>query len=161
MLTRLSALPRSCISLGLLAALANSAGCSASKVVGPLSHEQDERGHLLLRAEVAGQPPEFIHKILPPLTSDELKLAVDQDDSCRSTYRWKNALTYTGSGLIAGAAFLTIGGAYTTGNTDTSKAAFGIAGGTLALFGSMMVALGGIFQNHYGDKGCQVLLDPK
>jgi hypothetical protein len=58
-----------------------------------------------------------------------------------------------------GAAGLTIGGAYATGNTDTTKQIFGVTGGSMALLGTLLVAIGGMVQNHYSDIGCVTRLD--
>ena len=136
-------------------------GCSHSQIVGPLSRQEDEREHLFDRARAAGVPTDVLQKVVPPLTADELRLAEEQDDSCRSSYGWKNGLTYTGSGLIAVAAGLTIGGTYATGNSDTTKQIFGVTGGTTALFGTLLVAIGGIIQNHYSNHGCGTKLSIK
>jgi hypothetical protein len=139
--------------------LVASAGCTPSKIEGPLSFQQDERNHLIGRARHAGVPPDFLDRVDPPLTPEELTLAQQQTDSCRSSYVWKKGLTYTGSLIVAGAAGLTIGGAYATGNTDTTKQIFGVTGGSMALLGTLLVAIGGMVQNHYSDIGCVTRLD--
>jgi hypothetical protein len=130
-------------------------GCTPSHIVGPLSHSEDEREHLLTRAQVAGVSGDIVGRAFPPLTAEELDQAREQDSSCRSSYMWKNALTWTGSILIAVAAGITIGSAYATGNSDnTSKIAFGVSVGTLATFGAGLVAIGGIIGNGFTDRGC-------
>ena len=147
--------------LGVLLALASATGCTPSMVIGPLSHEREERDHLLERARTAGTSIDLLERVSPPLTPDEQRLGAEQDSSCRSSYLWKNGLTYTGSGLVAAAAGITIGGAYATGNTDTAKAIFGVTGGTLALAGALIVAIGAIIQNNYTDRGCVTRLSTK
>jgi hypothetical protein len=142
-------------------ALATVAGCAPSTIVGPLSHEQEEREHLLDRARTAGLPTDLLEKVVPPLTPEEMRTQQEQDSSCRASYVWKNGLTYTGSGLVAAAAGITIGGAYATGNSDETKAIFGVTGGTMALFGTILVAVGGILQNSYTDRGCVTRLSTK
>jgi hypothetical protein len=136
-------------------------GCTPSMVIGPLSHEQEERDHLLVRAKTAGISTDLLEKVVPPLTPDERLLEAEQNHSCRSSYVWKNGLTYTGSGMVAAAAGITIGGAYATGNTDTTKAIFGVTGGTMALAGALLVAIGAIIQNNYTDRGCVTRLSTK
>src|SRR5205823_1744539 len=81
-----------------------------------------------------------------------------QDSSCRNSYMWKNALTWTGSILIAVAAGFTVGGAILAGNNtsnNTGQIAFGVSAGTLATGGSGLVAVGGIIANGFVDRGCQ------
>ena len=147
--------------LAVLLVVASAGACTPSMVIGPLSHEQEERDHLLYRAKTAGLSTDLLEKVVPPLTPDEKILEAEQDHSCRSSYLWKNGLTYTGSGLVAAAAGITIGGAYATGNTDTAKAIFGVTGGTLALAGALLVAIGAIVQNNYTDRGCVTRLNTK
>jgi hypothetical protein len=126
-----------------------------STIIGPLAHQQEERDHILNRARQAGMSMDLIERVLPPLTPDEKGLADEQNHSCRSSYVRKNGLTWTGSGLVAAAAGLTIGGAYATGNNDmTGKLIFGVSAGTLAALGSGLVAIGGIIQQHFTDRGC-------
>jgi hypothetical protein len=142
--------------------LTGAPGCTPSAIIGPLSHEQDERDHLVMRARVQGTSGELIDKVVPPLTPYEEDLAREQDSSCRSSYMWKNGLTWTGSLLIASAAGITVGGAYATGNNDsTGKLAFGLSAGTLATLGSGLVAIGGIIANGFSDRGCQSRMAPK
>lgn len=146
---------RSLGKLGLLLALASPVGCVPSTIVGPLAHQQEERDHLLDRARKAGMSTDLLEKVVPPLTPEERRLADEQTDSCRSSYVRKNGLTWTGSGLVAAAAGLTIGGAYATGNNDmTGKLIFGVSAGTFAALGSGLVAIGGIIQQHFTDRGC-------
>jgi hypothetical protein len=107
------------------------------------------------RARNSGMSTELLEKVMPPLTSEERILADGQDHSCRSSYKWKDGLTWTGSGMIAAAAGLTIGGAYATSANDmTGKLAFGVSAGTMATLGSGLVALGGIVQERFSDRGC-------
>ena len=80
-----------------------------------------------------------------------------ESDSCRSSYLWKNGLTWTGSVFVAAGAGITIGGAYATGNNDTTgKVVYGVSAGTLAALGSLLVAIGGIVQQGFTDRGCWV-----
>ncbi len=104
-------------------------------------------------------PQDAIEKVVPPLTPAERSLAEEQDQSCRSSYIWKNGLTYTGGVLVAAAAGITIGGAYLTGNTDTTKQIFGVTGASIALFGTLLVAVGAMVQNHFTDRGCVTTLN--
>jgi hypothetical protein len=146
---------RSLGKVGLLLALASPAGCVPSTIVGPLAHQQEERDHLLDRARKAGMSTDLLEKVVPPLTPEEGRLADEQTDSCRSSYVRKNGLTWTGSVLVAAAAGLTIGGAYATGNNDmTGKLIFGVSAGSFAALGSGLVAIGGIIQQHFTDRGC-------
>ncbi len=133
------------------------AGCSPSNIMGPLAHEEDEREHLMMRAEATGSTSDLqlIDRVVPQLTPSEHALADEQTSSCRSSYMWKNALTWTGSLLIAGAAGFTIGGAYVTGNDDnTGKIAAGVSAASLATLGGGLVAIGGIIANGFTDRGC-------
>lgn len=148
--------------LGLLL-LAGAAGCTPSNIVGPLSHVDEERDILLTRARAAGVSEETINKFIPPQTPEEAARGRAQDSSCRTSYMWKNALTWTGSILIAVAAGFTIGGAYLSGKnntltentSNTGQIAFGVSAGTLATLGSGLVAVGGIIANGFTDRGCQ------
>jgi len=149
-------------SLGALLVVASTQGCTPSIIIGPLAHQEEERNHLLMRARVAGMSADLVDKVAPPLTPGEEQLARDQDDSCRASYLWKNALTWTGSTLIATSAGLTIGGAYATGNNDTSgKVIFGVSAGTMAALGSGLVAIAGIIQGNFSDRGCVSKLTTK
>ncbi len=148
--------------LFVLALLAGAAGCTPSNIVGPLSHAEDERAHMLTRAWAAGVSAEILDEVDPPLTPQESELAREQDSSCRSSYEWKNAFTWTGSLLIAGAAGITIGSAYATGNSDTAnRIVFGVGAGTLATLGSGLVAIGGIIANGFSDRGCMSKMSAK
>ena len=158
-ITNIAVAGRRAVAFGLL--LASASGCTPSMIIGPLSRQQEERDHFMGRARGAGISTDLLEKVAPPLTPEERAIAQDQDDSCRSSYVWKNGLTYTGSALVAGAAGLTIGGAYATGNTDTTKQIFGVTGGATALLGTLLVAIGGMVQNHYSDRGCVPRLDTK
>ncbi len=100
---------------------------------------------------------ELINTVAPPLLPEEEQSIQKEDASCRSSYTWKNGLTWTGSILVAMAAGLTIGGAYATGLNDTTgKILFGVSAGSLAALGSGLVAVGGIVQQGFGDRGCWV-----
>lgn len=140
---------------GLILWLVSSVGCTPSMIIGPLAHQQEERGYLLNRARQEGMSTDLLERVLPPLTPDEKSLSDEQDHSCRSSYLWKNGLTWTGSGMVAAAAGLTIGGAYATSNNDsTGKLVFGVSAGTMAALGSGLVAIGGIIQQRFTDRGC-------
>ncbi|MDB4983360.1 MAG: hypothetical protein JWM82_4112 [Myxococcales bacterium] len=140
--------------IGSLLMLAGTA-CAPSTIIGPLSHQQEERDRLVLRAITFGMSTDLLEQVMPPLTSEERILADEQDHSCRSSYKWKDGLTWTGSAMVAAAAGLTIGGAYATSNNDmTGKLAFGVSAGTMATLGGGLVALGGIIQERFSDRGC-------
>jgi hypothetical protein len=142
--------------IGALLLVASAVGCAPSTIVGPLEHQQEERNVLLERARRGGMATDVVEKVLPPLTPWEEQLAREQDSSCRSSYMWKNGLTWTGSLLIAAAGGVEVGGAIATGNSDTNgKVIFGVSAGTGAILGSILVAVGGIVQNGYTDRGCQ------
>jgi hypothetical protein len=143
--------------LVLLLAFGSAVGCSPSTIIGPLRHQQEERGYLLRRAREAGVTTNLLEKVFPPLTNDEAILADEQDGSCQSSYIRKNASLWTGSGLVAASAGLTIGGAYST----DSKLAFGVSAGTMAAVGSGLVAIGGIIQQRFSDRGCVTRLHVK
>ena len=81
----------------------------------------------------------------------------EQTDSCRVSYLWKNALTWTGGALVGVAAASTIVGAVATGTSDSnSKIAFGVSAGTLAAVGIVLQVIGGIIQVNFSDRGCVV-----
>jgi len=132
--------------------LASAPGCCPSTIIGPLSHQRQERDQLHERAIAAGKPVEILDGVFLPLTPEEEQRAGDQDGSCRSSYMWKNGLTWTGSVLVGLAAGLTIGAAYSS--SDTSKVVFGVSAGTMAALGSALVAVGGILQQRFTDRGC-------
>jgi hypothetical protein len=70
---------------------------------------------------------------------------------------WKNGLTWTGSILVAAAGGITVGGAYVSGISDTAnKVLLGVSVGSLAALGSALVAVGGIVQSGFTDRGCWV-----
>jgi len=50
-----------------------------SLIVGPLTHQQEERDHLLNRARRAGMSTDLLDRVLPPLTPEEKNLADEQD----------------------------------------------------------------------------------
>jgi hypothetical protein len=146
---------KSAMNLATILALASQAGCVPSSIIGPLAHEAEERDRLLARAQRAGMSLDLVEKIAPPLTDEERVLADEQTSSCRSSYVRKDALTWTGGGLIIVAAGITVGGAYATGNNDTTgKVVFGVGAGTLATLGGVLVAIGGIVQQRFTDRGC-------
>jgi len=139
----------------LLFVLTTATACAPSTIVGPLSHQQEERDYLLNRAKQAGMSTDLLERVLPPMTPDENRLAGEQNHSCRSSYVQKNGFIWTGSGLVAVAAGLTIGAAYATSNNDmTGKLIFGVSAGTMAALGSGLVAIGGIIQQRFTDRGC-------
>ncbi len=148
--------------IALLFALTAGSACVPQSVIGPLQHEQNEREQFLERTRNAGASPELLATVAPPLLPSEIETVKAENDSCRSSYMWKNALTWTGGGFVAAAAGLTIGGAYATGNSDTTgKVIFGVSAGSLAAIGSILVAVGGIVQQGFTDRGCMVRKAPK
>ena len=134
------------------------AGCVPSSVMGPLQHERDERDTLLVRARRAGIPEDVANTVAPPLTAEETQGTHAQNHSCRSYYLWKNGLTWTGSVFVAIAGGFTIGAAYSTQNKSDTNAtiAYGVSAGSLAALGSILVAVGGIVQQGFTDRGCWV-----
>ena len=143
------------ISVGLVFVAA--AGCAPSHVIGPLRHELDERERLVMRARASGVSPELLNAVVPPLTPMEEHAMQEETDSCRASYLWKNALMWTGAGLVAVAAGSTIVGALATGNGDTTgKIVFGISAGTLAASGTILQVIAGIIQVGFSDRGCFV-----
>ena len=145
--------------MGLLVVLSAAAGCVPSSVIGPLEHERDEREKLVVRARQSGVSEDLLNTVVPPLTIEEVQSMKKEDSSCRSSYLWKNGLTWTGSVLVAVAAGVTIGDATayaTTINNTTEKILFGVSAGSLAALGSALVAVGGIVQGGFTDRGCWV-----
>ena len=143
--------------MGLRVVLAAASGCVPSSVIGPLQHEGDERAKLVIRARNSGASQETLNAVVPPLSPEEAQSIEKENDSCRASYLWKNALTWTGSLFVATAAGVTVGGAYATGNNDANaKIAFGVGAGSLAAVGSGLVAIGGIIQQGFTDRGCWV-----
>jgi hypothetical protein len=143
--------------LGLPFVLAAASACVPSSVVGPLQHERDEREKLLTRARAAGVSEQVINSVVPPLTPEEERSIVAENGSCRSTYLWKNGLTWTGGAFVTAGAGLTIGAAYATNNNDINpKLAYGVSAASLAALGSILVAVGGILQQGFSDRGCWV-----
>lgn len=141
--------------LAAVLALAFASDCAPYSVIGPLSHEQEERDHFLRRARAAGVSVELIDAVVPPMTPEEKHLAREQDAFCRTSYKWKNTFTWTGGTLVAIAAGITIGGAYATGNDNLDyKVAFGVSAGTLATLGSVLVVVGALVQQTFVDRGC-------
>lgn len=143
--------------VGFLLVVATAAGCVPSKVMGPLQQEQEEREKVVTRARRSGVSEEMLTAVAPPLTPEELEAVKKENSSCRSSYMWKNGMTWTGSVFVAVAAGITIGGAYATGNDDASgKIIFGVSAGSLAALGAGLVAVGGIVQTGFTDRGCWV-----
>lgn len=137
--------------------LAAASGCVPSSVIGPLQHERDEREKLLTRARQSGVSDELLNTVVPPLTTEEVQSLKGQDSSCRASYLWKNGLTWSGSILVAVAAGLTVGGAYATSLDDKNgQITFGVSAGSLAALGAAFVAVGGIIQTGFTDRGCWV-----
>jgi hypothetical protein len=141
--------------IGLLIVLVTAPGCTPCRVFGPLQHQRDERELLLTRSRGSGVPVEVLNVIAPPLTLSEAQ-AVDQENhSCRSAYMWKNALTWTGGVMVAIAAGVTVGGAYLTGNNNTTGAiAFGISAGSLAALGGLFGVGGDMVHQSFTERGC-------
>jgi hypothetical protein len=143
--------------MGTLLLSAAVSGCVPSSVFGPLQHEQDERERLLTRSKKAGVSEDVLNSIDPPLTPEEAQAVQPQNKSCRASYLWKNGLTWTGGIMVGVAAGFTIGGAYATSLDDTNgKVLFGVSAGSLAALGSVLVAVGGIVQQGFTDRGCWV-----
>jgi osmoprotectant transport system ATP-binding protein len=91
-------------------------------------------------------PIAFLNVVAPPLTPAELQALDRENTSCRTSYLWKNALTWTGGTLVAIAAGVTIGGAYATAINDAaSKLAFGVSAGSLAALGGLFGSLAASF----------------
>ncbi|MDP9001665.1 MAG: hypothetical protein M3O46_16320 [Myxococcota bacterium] len=142
---------------GMLMALAVAPGCVPSHVIGPLRHEREERERLVVRSRASGVSLDLLNTVVPPLTPEEEGVMDEQTDSCRTSYLWKNGLTWTGGGFVAVAAGSTIVGAVATGNSDTSsKIVFGVSAGTLAALGSILQVIAGIIQVNFSDRGCVV-----
>jgi hypothetical protein len=141
----------------LLLGLAAGPACAPSSVIGPLQHEQEVRERLLTRARKAGASEDVLTAVAPPLTPEELTLLQAERDSCRSSYMWKNSLTWTGGVFVGAAAGLTIGAAYASDVTSkTDQILFGVSAGSLAALGSILVIAGEIVQQGFTDRGCWV-----
>ena len=146
------------VAIAFLAMLVPAPGCVPSSVMGPLQHERDERDTLLVRARRAGISDDVANTVAPPLTAEETQATQGQNHSCQSYYLWKNGLTWTGGVFVAVAGGFTIGAAYSTQNkSDTNTTiAYGVSAGLLAALGSILVAVGGIVQQEFTDRGCWV-----
>jgi hypothetical protein len=133
-------------------------GCTPCSVFGPLQHQRDERDQILLRARGSSLPPEILNVVAPPLTPIELQTVDRENQSCRTTYMWKNALTWTGAVLVVLASgVVMVGGAYaTTFNDVTGKIAFGLSAGGLAALGGIFGIVGGIAHQSFTERGCVV-----
>jgi hypothetical protein len=141
--------------MGLLMVLATASGCTPSSVFGRLQRQQDERDQILGRARGSRVSVEVLDVIAPPLTPEEVQRVEKENESCRASYMWKNALTWTGAVMVAIAAGVTIGGAYATGNNDTTgKIVFGVSAGSLAALGGALGVAGGIIHANFTDRGC-------
>jgi hypothetical protein len=122
-----------------------------------LEYEREQREHLLERSRASGLSVELLNTVVPPLTPEEKQAIQGQNDSCRSSYMWKSALSWTGGSLIAVSAGMTISGALATGNSDTTgKIVFGVSAGSLAALGSIFEVTAGIIQQYFSDRGCIV-----
>jgi hypothetical protein len=140
-----------------LSVLVVASGCAPSSVIGPLQHEHDERDKLLARAKSSGVSDDLINTVAPPMTVEEEKAMFKETGSCRTSYMWKNGLTWTGSIFVAAAGGITVGGAYASAISDTAnKVLLGVSVGSLAALGSALVAVGGIVQSGFTDRGCWV-----
>jgi hypothetical protein len=143
--------------IGLLLVLVAAPGCTPCGVFGPLQRQQDEREQILRRSRGSGLSVEVLNVIAPPLTAEEVQAIQQENQSCRVSYMWKNALTWTGGVLVAVAAGAIIGGALATGNNDTTgKIAFGVSAGSLAALGGVFGVVGGIIHQSFTDRGCEV-----
>jgi hypothetical protein len=143
--------------VGLLLAIGVASGCTPSRVIGPLQHQQDERNTLLTRARRAGASEEVLTAVAPPLTTEEVQSFQAESDSCRSSYLWKDALTWTGGAFVGVGAGLTIGAAYATDVTNkTDQILLGVSAGSFAALGSILVIAGEIVQQGFTDRGCWV-----
>jgi hypothetical protein len=131
-------------------------GCVPGSVIGPLQNERDARDTLMTRARRAGVPEHVMNTVVPPLTPEEEQSVQAQNSSCRSSYLWKNTLTWTGGAFVGAAAGMTIGAAFTSNNNDTAPKVLGVSAGSLAALGSIFVAVGGIIQQGFTDRGCRV-----
>jgi hypothetical protein len=149
---------RCVVAVGALFVLVVASGCTPSSVIGPLQHEHDERDKMLARARSAGVSNDLINTVAPPLTVEEEKTMYKETGSCRTSYYWKNGLTWTGSILVAAAGGITLGyAAGNSGNSSTNdKVITGVSVGSLAALGSALVAVGGLVQTGFTDRGCWV-----
>jgi hypothetical protein len=144
--------------IGLLFAVATAPGCTPSSVMGPLQRQADERELILNRSRGSSLSVEVLNVVAPPLTAEEVNNIQRENESCRRAYMWKNALSWTGGVFVAVAAGVTIGGAYATGNNDTTgKLVFGVSAASLAALGGVLGVVGGIIhQSYFTDRGCVV-----
>ena len=141
--------------IGLMFVLSSAAACTPCRVFGPSQHQFDEREQILRRARGSAVSVDVLNVIAPPLTTEEMQSVQEENASCRRSYMWKSALNWTGGVMVGVAAGVTIGGAYATGNNDsTGKIAFGVSAGSLAALGAIFGAIGGIIQQAYTDRGC-------
>jgi len=141
---------------GLALILATASGCTPCSVFGPLQHQRDEREQILARARASTFPVEFVNVIAPPLTPAELQAVDHENGSCRTTYIWKNALTWTGAVLVVLASgVVVVGGAYASEFNHLSGAiAFGVSAGSLATLGGIFGLGGDILHQSFTERGC-------
>jgi hypothetical protein len=144
---------RCVVAVGALFVLVVASGCTPSSVIGPLQHEHDERDKMLARAKSAGVSDDLINTVAPPLTVEEEKTMFKETGSCRTSYMWKNGLTWTGSILVAGAGGVALAGVSTTKDQGLL---LGASVASLATLGTVLVAIGGIVQTGFTDRGCWV-----
>jgi hypothetical protein len=141
--------------IGALLLLVTAPGCTPASVFGPLQRQQDEREQIVNRSRGRNLSIEVLDVIAPPLTPDEVRAVQSENESCRASYMWKNAFTWTGGVLVAIAAGVTISGALATGNNDTTgKIVFGVSAGSLAALGGVLGVVGGIIHSNFTDRGC-------
>ena len=146
---------RCVVAVGALFVLVVASGCTPSSVIGPLQHEHDERDKMLARARSAGVSNDLINTVAPPLTVEEEKTMYKETGSCRNSYMWKNGLTWTGSILVAAAGGVALAGVDTNADRGTLLGV-GVSVGSLATLGTVLVAVGGIVQTGFTDRGCWV-----
>ena len=108
---------------------------------------------MLARARSAGVSNDLINTVAPPLTVEEEKTMYKETGSCRTSYMWKNGLSWTGSILVAGAGGVALAGASTTADRQVL---LGASIASLATLGTVLVAVGGLVQTGFTDRGCWV-----
>lgn len=143
-------------SLAFALAAATSTGCTPCSVFGPLQHQKDEREQLLSRAREATLPVEVVNVIAPPLTRAEREAVDRENASCRASYLWKNALSWSGAVLVVAASGVVIaGGAYSEEFDHLAGTlAFGLSAGGLATLGGLLGLAGGMIHQSFTERGC-------